>query len=35
MPKVAETGNVAKVTEFMITARPCKECHDTYRNKKQ
>jgi cytochrome c556 len=35
MAKVAETGNVAKVTELMITALPCKECHDTYRNKKK
>jgi cytochrome c556 len=35
MAKVAESGNVAKVTELMITALPCKECHDTYRNKKK
>lgn len=35
LAKVAETGNVAKVTELMITALPCKECHDTYRNKKK
>jgi cytochrome c556 len=35
MAKVAETGNVAKVTELMITALPCKECHDSYRNKKK
>jgi cytochrome c556 len=35
MAKVAETGNLAKVTELMITALPCKECHDTYRNKKK
>lgn len=35
MAKVAEGGNVAKVTELMITALPCKECHDTYRNKKK
>ena len=35
MAKVAETGNVPKVTELMVTALPCKECHDVYRNKKQ
>jgi cytochrome c556 len=35
MAKVAESGIVAKVTELMITALPCKECHDTYRNKKK
>lgn len=35
MAKVAESGNVQKVTELMITALPCKECHDTYRNKKK
>jgi hypothetical protein len=35
MARVAETGNVSKVTELMITALPCKDCHDIYRNKKQ
>lgn len=35
MAKVAETGNVQKVTELMVTALPCKECHDVYRNKKK
>ena len=30
---MAETGNVAKATEFMIAAPPGKECHDIYRNK--
>jgi cytochrome c556 len=35
MAKVAETGNVPKVTELMIGALPCKDCHDTYRNKKK
>jgi cytochrome c556 len=34
MAKVAETGNVARVTELMIDALPCKQCHDLYRNKK-
>jgi cytochrome c556 len=34
MAKVAETGNVAKVTELMVAALPCKECHDVYRIKK-
>jgi cytochrome c556 len=34
MAKVAETGNVSKVTELMINALPCKDCHDTYRTKK-
>jgi len=35
MAKVAETGNIPKVTELMVTALPCKECHDVYRNKKK
>jgi cytochrome c556 len=35
MAKVSETGNVAKVTELMIDALPCKECHDLYRTKKK
>jgi cytochrome c556 len=34
MAKVAETGNVQKVTELMIDALPCKSCHDVYRQKK-
>jgi cytochrome c556 len=35
MAKVAESGNLAKVTELMVTALPCKQCHDVYRNKKK
>jgi cytochrome c556 len=35
MAKVAETGNLNRVTELMVTALPCKECHDVYRNKKK
>jgi len=35
MAKVADSGNVSKVTELMVTALPCKECHDVYRNKKK
>jgi cytochrome c556 len=34
MAKVSESGNVAAVTDLMVDALPCKECHDTYRNKK-
>jgi cytochrome c556 len=29
MAKVSESGNVAAVTELMIDALPCKECHNT------
>ncbi len=35
MAKVSEGGNVAAVTDLMVDALPCKECHDTYRNKKK
>ena len=35
MAKVSESGNVAAVTELMVDALPCKECHDVYRNKKK
>jgi cytochrome c556 len=35
MAKVAETGDVAKVSEMMVPALPCKECHEVYRNKKK
>ena len=35
MAKVSESGNVATVTELMVDALPCKECHDIYRNKKK
>jgi cytochrome c556 len=34
MAKVSEGGNVQAVTELMIAALPCKDCHDTYRTKK-
>lgn len=35
MAKVGETGNVAAVTERMIDAMPCKQCHDLYREPKK
>ena len=35
MAKVSESGNVPAVTELMVDALPCKECHDIYRNKKK
>jgi hypothetical protein len=35
MAKVSDTGNVARVTELMVDALPCKQCHDLYRNKKK
>jgi cytochrome c556 len=35
MAKVSEGGDVRAVTELMIGAMPCKECHDIYRNKKK
>ena len=35
MAKVAETGNVAKVTELLVDALPCKQCHDVYRRTKK
>jgi cytochrome c556 len=35
MARIADTGNRNAVTEFMLTALPCKECHDLYREKKQ
>jgi cytochrome c556 len=34
MAKVSEGGNVQAVTELMIAALPCKDCHDIYRAKK-
>jgi len=34
MAKVAESGNVPKITELMVDALPCKQCHDLYRKKK-
>jgi cytochrome c556 len=35
MAKVSESGNVSAVTDSMVDALPCKECHDSYRNKKK
>lgn len=35
MAKAGETGNVAGVTNLMVDAMPCKECHDLYREKKK
>lgn len=35
MAKAGETGNVTAVTELMIDALPCKECHDLYREPKK
>ena len=35
MAKASEGGNVATVTELMVDALPCKQCHDQYRNKKK
>jgi len=34
MAKASEGGNVATVTNLMVDALPCKQCHDLYRNKK-
>lgn len=34
MAKASETGNVVAVSELMIPALPCKQCHDAYRIKK-
>ena len=34
MAKASETGNVVAVSELMIPALPCKQCHDVYRLKK-
>ena len=35
MAKAGQTGNVTAVTELMIEAMPCKECHDLYREPKK
>lgn len=35
MAKLGESGNVASVTEVMVDALPCKQCHDTYRAPKR
>jgi cytochrome c556 len=34
MAKAGETGNVAAVTNLMVDALPCKQCHDRYRGPK-
>jgi len=31
MAKAGESGNVSQVTNLMIDALPCKQCHDKYR----
>jgi cytochrome c556 len=35
MAKLGEAGNLNGVTEKMIAALPCKECHDVYREPKK
>lgn len=35
MAKLGEAGNLGGVTEKLITALPCKECHDLYREPKK
>jgi cytochrome c556 len=35
MAKAGESGNVTLVTELMIDALPCKQCHDLYREPKK
>ena len=35
MAKAGEIGNVIAVTELMIEAMPCKQCHDLYREPKK
>ena len=35
MAAAGQTGNVAAVTERMIDAMPCKQCHDLYREPKK
>lgn len=35
MAKAGESGNITAVTELMIEAMPCKECHDLYREPKK
>lgn len=35
MAKAGQTGDVTAVTELMIEAMPCKECHDLYREPKK
>lgn len=35
MAKLGETGNVMAVSEMMVDALPCKQCHDVYRAPKR
>ena len=35
MAKAGETGDMAAVTALMVTAMPCKQCHDVYRAPKK
>ena len=35
MAKAAEAGDKGAVLGLMVEALPCKECHDTYREKKR
>lgn len=35
MAKAAEAGDKGTVLNLMVDALPCKECHDTYREKKR
>ncbi|MEO5586615.1 MAG: cytochrome c [Novosphingobium sp.] len=34
MSKIADTGDLTGVTEVLVDALPCKQCHDVYRQKK-
>lgn len=34
MSKAADAGDLGGVTELLVDALPCKQCHDVYRNKK-
>ena len=35
MAKAGETGDMAAVTDLMVAAMPCKQCHDIYRAPKR
>jgi cytochrome c556 len=35
LAKLGEAGNLSAVTEKLVTALPCKSCHDVYRARKQ
>ena len=35
MAKAGETGNIQEVTNVMVDAMPCKQCHDIYRAPKK